>query len=324
MQPIGTDNAHNMVECSNMGICDRIFGICACQLAFEGNACQRNSCPSECNGRGKCMSMRNYAASKDPGSVTPVYTYKNVWDADMVHGCVCDPGYEGPDCSLMICPTGDDPLTGNAAVSSAANPTQYNAQQSIFCRASSGTFTLTYLGKTTQPIAYNAKISDVTAALSALSTIGLTSAMPAVGMAKVSVSMPTSAQACLPAGATWYVTFLQQFGPVNNMVPQSLSLGGASPTITVSTVVVGSKENIMCSNRGICDEAVGQCSCSLGFDSSNGYNGAGTRDDCGYATTTIQFCPGTISCSGHGNCNGAPTYTCACQTGWTGGDCSEK
>ncbi len=35
----------------------------------------------------------------------------SLWDADMVHGCVCDDGFTGHDCSHPTCPTGDDPMT---------------------------------------------------------------------------------------------------------------------------------------------------------------------------------------------------------------------
>jgi len=34
----------------------------------------------------------------------------DLWDADKIQGCVCDPGYAGLDCSGRICPKGDDPL----------------------------------------------------------------------------------------------------------------------------------------------------------------------------------------------------------------------
>lgn len=44
----------------------------------------------------------------------------------------------------------------------------------------------------------------------------------------------------------------------------------------------------------------------------------------GYATGNIQTCPGVISCSGHGQCMGNPTYQCKCSTGWQGADCSER
>eukprot|EP01031_Cornospumella_fuschlensis_P040630 gene40630-49537_t len=40
----------------------------------------------------------------------PVYTN---WDRDSVHLCECEQGYFGADCSLIMCPKGDDPLTVN-------------------------------------------------------------------------------------------------------------------------------------------------------------------------------------------------------------------
>lgn len=45
-------------------------------------------------------------------------------------------------------------------------------QQDVTCQLSSGTFTLTFSGQTTAPIAYNASATDVQAALQSLSTIG--------------------------------------------------------------------------------------------------------------------------------------------------------
>ena len=43
--PSANDVAHAEVECSNMGICDRVTGKCACHKGFEGEACQYRSCP---------------------------------------------------------------------------------------------------------------------------------------------------------------------------------------------------------------------------------------------------------------------------------------
>ncbi|CAM6001934.1 unnamed protein product [Sphagnum balticum] len=73
---------------------------------FEGSACQRLSCPGLCSGVGKCLSMRSNAMTYDPG-YGPVYTYTNIWDAELMYGCKCDSGFSGPDCSLQKCPTGD-------------------------------------------------------------------------------------------------------------------------------------------------------------------------------------------------------------------------
>lgn len=53
------------------------------------------------------------AASAWDGRVLlrPNVEYTSAWDADILHGCVCDPGWTGFDCSQLECPRGDDPLT---------------------------------------------------------------------------------------------------------------------------------------------------------------------------------------------------------------------
>lgn len=53
------------------------------------------------------------AASEWDGRVLvrPNVVYDSIWDAHILHGCVCDPGWMGHDCSQMECPRGDDPLT---------------------------------------------------------------------------------------------------------------------------------------------------------------------------------------------------------------------
>lgn len=308
----GVDLAHNSAECSNMGICDRSTGLCTCNVGYEGKACERMSCPSYCSYHGECQSMYYYALSKDPGSGT-VYPYTSIWDAYKIYGCNCDTGFYGSDCSLRSCPTGDDPLTGTGAT---GNPLQYNEVQKVYCRASGGSFTLSYKGKTTTWIPYNAQASALQSALEAL---------PTVGTGGVKIVM-YNAQACIAAGTSWTVEFLQNFGALPLLVPnsQALTFTGSvsSVLLQVTEQTKGTKENSDCSNRGICDPSVGYCGCSTNYDTSNGYNAPGTRGDCGYATSTIQFCPGLISCSGHGECTGNPKYQCLCSSGWYGADCS--
>ena len=41
-----TNTAHEYMECSNKGICNRGRGVCECFDGYEGSACQRASCPS--------------------------------------------------------------------------------------------------------------------------------------------------------------------------------------------------------------------------------------------------------------------------------------
>ena len=315
-QATGIDIAHNQAECSNMGLCDRTTGQCECREGFEGIACERQSCPSLCNGVGECQSMYYYALSKNPGLGT-VYDYDTRWDANKIYGCNCDSKYHGVDCSLRYCPTGDDPLTGTTQIST-LNPMQFNEIQRITCKADAGTFTLSFHEKTTERIPYNAKASEIQEFLEKL---------PTIGKGNLRIVM-FGGQACTPSGTSWTVEFRQNFGSLPLLVTDKRKLLYSNSLTTSQLIVVklieGTKENKECSNRGICDSNNGICNCADFYDTSNGYNNPGTRGDCGYTTQTIQFCPGSISCSAHGQCLNNPTYQCQCHDGWTGADCSER
>lgn len=45
-QVVLNNTAHGYTECSNKGICNRQNGRCECLDGYEGNACQRLSCPT--------------------------------------------------------------------------------------------------------------------------------------------------------------------------------------------------------------------------------------------------------------------------------------
>lgn len=59
--PTSSSTAHQFMECSNRGTCNRGTGECTCFPGFTGNACQRNKCPNDCSGHGVCLSMRQLA-----------------------------------------------------------------------------------------------------------------------------------------------------------------------------------------------------------------------------------------------------------------------
>lgn len=313
---VGIDDAHNSAECSNMGLCDRTTGLCKCREGFEGKACERKICPYNCNGNGKCQSMKYYAEVKNPGE-GEVFEYNKVWDADMMYGCNCDRGYHGPDCSLRYCPVGDDPLTGSTA-NTKKNPLQKNEVQKISCRAGSGYFTLSFRSVTTDRIPYNTNAIDLEIYLEKLVTVG-----------EVKVIMPHSpGQACTDAGTTWTVEFLTDFGDLPMLVGDTRGLYYGNDVYTVELMIEeqtkGTKESFECSRRGLCNPDNGICTCEVGYSTSDGYNHPGDRGDCGYILTTIQQCPGIISCSGHGTCSQSPKFLCECSVGWTGVDCSER
>ena len=294
---IGVDNAHNEAECSNQGVCDYTTGHCTCNLNFGGVSCNRMLCELDCNGHGACRSMKFHAEDQTPANGKTLYPYTQPWDADMIYGCHCDEGYTGHDCSVRLCPTGDDPMTTG----------QIDEVQSVSCQGT-GTFTLTYKGKTTSHVEATATNADVQNALNALTTIG-----------SVTVSYPTGkTQACATSpNDVFLVTFTQDFGDLPLMTVTS-----ATNTVVVASSVDGTKEESMCAGRGVCDYATGICLCSANFRTSNGLGAAGTRGECGFPTGTITACPGEISCSGHGVCTGNPQYVCMCSNGWMGADCS--
>jgi len=123
---VATDRAHQPAVCSNRGACDFTTGKCTCDVGFTGPACSRCellcllhgigsrqhstyafvlavSCPNDCSKQGECRSMRLHTSRKDRG-FPPSLKYETNWDADMVHGCSCNQGYLGGDCSKRAYP----------------------------------------------------------------------------------------------------------------------------------------------------------------------------------------------------------------------------
>lgn len=311
------DGGHQMSECSNRGVCDRVTGFCSCERRlFEGAACERKACPSDCSEHGRCISMQQFASLKDLG-VTPAgerFTYSAIWDHSMLYGCVCDPAYTGYDCSLRTCPTGDDPMTGTLLDPGGV---QRSEQQQLYCRATGGTFKLTFKGHTTAAISSAATAMEIQAIFEVLISVSNENYV------SVAVTSAHSA-ACSSSGNMLTIAFLQDFGDLPLVLGDSASLTATtgSVSLVVTKVITGSREELECSGRGICSPSSGVCACSMYFQSSNGNGNLGRRGDCGSASAIITSCPGSTSCSGHGACSGFPTYVCDCASGYTSADCS--
>jgi len=157
--PIADGVAHQLVECSNMGICDRTKGDCTCELGYFGGGCERMMCPgmlgkSFCNGHGRCLEMRRLAEELQGTSQAAVHadvgmqtsqsygkTPNNplTWDFDSMQGCHCDDGYTGYDCSLRKCKTGPDPMDRGGLGSTFET-------QDVNCVGQAGEWTLTFRG----------------------------------------------------------------------------------------------------------------------------------------------------------------------------------
>jgi len=105
------NEAHFESECSDRGICDRRAGECQCFTGFTGSACQRSTCPNDCSGNGLCLSIQDHLVLNGNVGIDGSFATYNLWDAQKMRSCVCDPGFSGVDCSKRVCPFGDDPLT---------------------------------------------------------------------------------------------------------------------------------------------------------------------------------------------------------------------
>jgi hypothetical protein len=100
-----SDSAHQEVECSGRGMCDRSTGRCACFDGFNGEACQRTTCPNDCSGHGVCQDERRFADDASDSY--------SAYDSRKQMGCFCDAGFRGPDCAQIECPSGEDIMGGN-------------------------------------------------------------------------------------------------------------------------------------------------------------------------------------------------------------------
>ena len=162
---------------------------------FTGAAGDRLDCNGapDCNGIGLCRSNRELATlRKDNGSTVSGIQYGSVpntaatWDADRIFGCHCNVldstimeggffEYQQASCTELKCPTGDDPVSQRVYNNVTGQlDFQHNEKQKIQCKASSGTFTLTFRDHTTGAIAYNAPPTNDWVHVTTLGTVTFT------------------------------------------------------------------------------------------------------------------------------------------------------
>ena len=256
-----------------MGYCDRSTGLCGCSLGFTGSACELMVCPGdivECNGFGQCLDMNTLASLATNNGEVAGYSYgatpntPNTWDAFKVRGCLCDDLHTGYDCSLIICPYGDNPVTQY----------QRDEQQIISCQNDNpgGQLVLSFRDVASTTILGTATTQDVQRILSNVKTMGVIT---------VEVFDPKHENMlCTPTGNQFMVTFQTVHSDLPPM--KVVSQSGITSQVLITEYTKGTKENILCSGQGLCEYSLGTCSCFPGFGNSNGMGGHGEIGDCGH------------------------------------------
>jgi len=264
---------HPYAECGNKGTCDHKTGQCQCLDGFEGKGCRRMSCSefdNACNGHGTCEVLSNIL--KEDGAATSKYNaLPNVWDADKIQYCKCDPGYAGIGCEKRTCKKGNDPLTEYDSTG-----TSEKSDKQVISITTSGTLTGHFVlkftdwrGETWKTWALDVATVSSTAVKEAL--VGL----PNLAIPDVTVDVSGSTT----AGLLITVTFTSSHtpGPQNLLEIdysactdagcQPISSGiSHSDSVSVSrTAGWGTAENVECSNRGSCDYETGICACFEGY-----------------------------------------------------------
>ena len=340
----GTDDVHSILsECSGWGSCATSTGRCSCPAGTSGDACQYLSCPTfsglPCGGKGKCVSMSAAASAGNADGyselIYPSSTY-NGWEGPLVQGCVCDPGYTGPDCSQLVCPLGGDPLV-------AALP----RVQSISCDCNGG-----YCSGGAFSVSHGSRSASILASAVATTNMESNSAPPGSGWAPgesvqsvLSTLLPgivTSvvftgglSSACGP-GSAISVTFALSAANAHTLAVGVGTLAGAAPvSLYIATTQSSTVIPLPCSGRGKCN--AGTCTCYSGYYPSDGNGNQGRVQDCGSLVppggtaplnrTVVTKClgSGSTTCSNRGWCDtSGGAFTCVCSLGYWGPACEFK
>lgn len=283
------ENLHPYKECGGRGTCDRATGECKCFDSYSGEGCRRTSCPNDCSGHGTCTTDYNalYGQVNIGADQPGKDTHGAFWATKKMTKCICDRGYEGYDCSLRMCPRGDDPET------ECSDQLAHDIQV-VTCTAPTGKknaayyFTLSFKDNVngayrTRPIPFvhtNTPAGNANAIQDALE------ALPNFAIPSVEINQEIPAAGGTATGAVhkFEIAFtdasntnLQSLVSVDTMsdcASESQPLFENLPTanqvtctVTRKDAVVVSelKESLVCGGRGLCDTSTGTCTCFDGY-----------------------------------------------------------
>ena len=298
-EPYADNMAHDVyMECSNIGVCDRLRGTCLCSEGFEGAACERMSCLKNpntdefCSNSGICRTMREMAIYHRDEYMSPqpvVYgslpNNPATWDSETIMGCIADVyGYSDSGQTNIIAPVLDStrsdkyscPRGYNYKLKGNRTSTTFRETQSFVCSAQAGFFHMSFRGVTSQNISYDATVLEFKQALLNV---------PSIGAIQLSLSTGTSESdtICLHSGQRYLnITFLSVLGKLPLLQYQTYQFKKYD-YIQVTRVIEASSYGLLeCSGQGDCLTDSGTCNCWSGFTSSNGIAEFGYVDDCGY------------------------------------------
>lgn len=133
---------------------------------------------------------------------------------------------------------------------------------------------------------YTTTMVELEAALESLSTIVDVTL-------RVSDSISGQATAiCSQSGTSLAIEFLSPTGDVPLLGTSIIDVDSAH----LVEEQKGTKEDEVCSGRGLCDQTTGSCTCFPGFGSSNGQGEKGVLDDCGYIIPIFRCEDGSLEC----------------------------
>jgi hypothetical protein len=173
--------------------------------------------------------MKDIASLQNDYNLFYTTTYTTPWDAERIFGCVCDRGYSGVDCSLVLCPYGDDPITTN----------QVDEVQALscLCNGCTGSFTLSFRGDTTRALDVGTETAaTLKAALEEIATIR-----------SVMVTLDGGASLCDNDGVSARITFTHEHGDVPALVIESKITGGTGHV----AMQTGTSVFLYCGTQGV-------------------------------------------------------------------------
>ena len=322
------------VECSDAGVCDRTTGMCACYEGHEGSACQRTTCPNDCNGHGVCQDNTDFAedyaramsvqintkrytprctvgeaveeatcprqiSHLDDYYTTFMATYDDAWDSTLQTGCLCDSGYYGADCSLRECPSNSDPLDTSCTTDTAGGD-EVNIRS--------------VLANLNPPYQYGDNFHDAAPTLSTLEPqavaytelYGKTSVWNSVqDVETVFEHFTDLARSC----TSFYIIQQGKIDPdATATTPVEFDIENADFLLTNLVDATTDAGNV--ATQVVYPLNVDSWVCDYMWDS---------------AAVKVPYCGGQWAgqeCSGRGLCDSS-TGNCACFSGYTGKDCSE-